>query len=160
MHRPVLLLFVGLCLVARPEAAPVPKPDPSTYNLCAGCHGPEGRGMDVGDLKLAASLVDSEILRGDPEFLALVVLKGIAKEDDKYLEHMVPQELALDDATLAAVLTYVRDAFGDKAPPVPVATVTATRAKYKDIPDSITRAKLKELIDAKARESRPKDTTP
>lgn len=146
-------VLAALCLLLSPrcgaEAGAIPKPDPSSYNLCAGCHGLDGTGMKVGDLKLAPSLLESPIVKGDPEWFALVVLKGITKESDAHLEFMVPQELSLDDTQLATVLNFVRSEYGGKAAPVSVERIAAIRSKYKDMTDSITRAKLAELAKAK-----------
>ena len=78
--------------------------------------------------------------------MALAVLKGIKKEGDDYMVPMAPLEVAFaDDAKLAAVLTYVRKTFGDKAGPVKAEDVAKYRAKWKDQKEPVTRAKLQEL---------------
>lgn len=148
MKSIVCLPLVLLALNLRAETAAVPKPDATSIALCSACHGPDGTGLNVGTMKMAAPLPGSAIVKGNPDILGLVVLKGIAKEDAKYVGIMAPLEAALDDAKLAAALTYVREVYGDKASPVTVEQAAAIRAKYKDIKAPVTRAKLAELSAA------------
>ncbi len=147
--KPIICLpLVLFALHLRAESAAVPKPDASSYALCSACHGVDGMGLNIGTMKMAAPLPGSAIVKGNPDLLGLVVLKGIAKEDAKYVGVMAPLEAALDDAKLAATLTYVREVYGDKASPVTVEQAAAMRAKYADIKTPITRAKLAELSAA------------
>ena len=82
-----------------------------TYSACVACHGPDGKGVKTGPLVMAPSLHDSDIVKGDTQALALVVLKGIKKENADYVQQMLALQEALDDKALAAVITYVRHTF-------------------------------------------------
>jgi mono/diheme cytochrome c family protein len=137
--------------------APVAAIDPAvmalgkaSYATCAACHGPDGSGLKVGPALMAPSLVGSELLLGDPSKSLLVILKGIAKEDMKYMGMMAPLGAALDDQKLAAVLTYVRNEWGNSAPAVTVEQAAAARAKYDPIaaPAGIKRAEIDQVVAA------------
>lgn len=122
----------------------------ASYATCAACHGPDGSGLKVGPALMAPSLVGSELLLGDPSKPLLVVLKGIAKEDMKFMGMMAPLGAALDDQKLAAVLTYVRNEWGNSAPAVTVEQAAAARAKYDPIaaPAGIKRAEIDQVVAA------------
>jgi len=71
------------------------------------------------------SLVGSPTLLGDPQALALWVIKGqrpVSMPAGRYSTHM-PQFGWLTAADAAALFTYLRSHFGNSAPPVDVATV-------------------------------------
>ena len=53
--------------------------------------------------------------------------------------------LPLPDEQLAAVMTYVRSNFGNKAAAVTAEQVKAAKEKTKDLPTPLTRAKIEEL---------------
>lgn len=93
------------------------------YALCAGCHQTNGQGMNG----LAPALVGSMRVIGSAEVAAAIVLKG--KEGAGLA--MPPLE-SLDDDAIAAVLTYVRRAWGHTAAPVTVAEIAATRSLVND----------------------------
>lgn len=119
------------------------------YATCMACHGADGKGIAAGPSKMAPAFVESRIVNGDPSILALVVLKGVAKEGQDYLGMMTPMEGAIPtDDKLAAILTYIRGSFGNKSAPVSAAEAKMFRDKWKEIKASVTRAKLKELNDA------------
>jgi len=122
----------------------------ASYATCAACHGPDGSGLKVGPALMAPSLVGSELLLGDPSKSLLVVLKGIAKEDMKFMGMMAPLGAALDDQKLAAVLTYVRNEWGNSAPAVTVEQAAAARAKYDPIaaPAGVKRAEIDQVVAA------------
>ena len=98
---------------------------------------------------MAPALIDSKVALGDPSIMALVVLKGIQKEGTEYLGMMAPLGAALDDEKLAAVLTYVRGSFGNKAAAVTKEDAAKYREQWKDITAPVTRAKLAELATKK-----------
>ena len=84
-----------------------------TYQTCVACHGPDGKGMKAGEVSLAPSLHDSEFIKGNnPELLTAVILKGILKQDNKYLQAMLPLEHALNDEQIAALIAYATKEFG------------------------------------------------
>lgn len=144
MKRLLTPLFLGLAVVglhADDNAA-----GKAAYATCQVCHGADGTGTPAGAKKMGASLAGSKIALGDPSVMALVVMKGIKKEGDTYLLPMAPLEATLkDDAKFAAVLTYVRQSFGNKASAVTAADVAGYRTKWKEQKEPVTRAKLEEL---------------
>ncbi|MDF1858571.1 MAG: cytochrome c [Verrucomicrobiales bacterium] len=122
----------------------------TSYATCAACHGPDGTGLKAGPMLMAPSLVGSELLLGDPDESLLVVLKGIAKENMDYMGMMAALAAGLDDEKLAAVLTYTRNTWGNKAPAVTKEQAAAARAKFADVsaPAGVKRAEIKKLVEA------------
>ena len=83
---------------------------------CAACHQPDGRGRP----NVANSLVGSKWVLGRAGLTARIVLNG------KEGQMMMPP-VALTDEQAAAVLTYVRRAWGNTASPVSVPLVREVR---------------------------------
>jgi mono/diheme cytochrome c family protein len=83
---------------------------------CAACHQPDGRGRP----NVANSLVGSKWVLGRAGLTARIVLNG------KEGQMMMPP-VALTDEQAAAVLTYVRRAWGHTASPVSVPLVREVR---------------------------------
>ncbi len=123
------------------------QPDASTYITCQACHGADGKGLQLGpNLKMAPSLIGSELVTGKPELLALIILKGIQKEGAAYAGLMAGMEaMFTDDQKLADVMTYVRTGFGNTAEPVTAEQAKSYREQWADIKAPVTRAKLSEL---------------
>lgn len=117
----------------------------ASYMMCAACHGMDAKGVQAGPSKMAPSLIDSKVALGDPSVMALVILNGIQKEGTEYLMMMAPLGAALDDEKLAAVMTYVRGSFGNKAPAITVEDAKKYREQWKDLKAPLTRAKIAEL---------------
>lgn len=119
------------------SAAPSPEQmalGQTTYMMCAACHGPDGQGLQTGPQKMAPSFVGSKLLLGKPEASLAAVLKGIAKKPDSpYLGQMAALGAGLDDEKLAAVLTYVRNSFGNQASAVTAEDAAAAREKYASV---------------------------
>jgi len=88
-------------------------------NVCAGCHQPDGRGLD----RLAPSLVGSPFALAPAEIPIRILMNG--KEGATGL--MPPVGGSLNDDQIASVLTYVRREWGQSADPVDTAAVTAVR---------------------------------
>jgi mono/diheme cytochrome c family protein len=122
----------------------------TTFGTCSACHGMDGTGLKVGPMLMAPSLAGSEIVTGDPNRLALVILKGIKKEDAKFMGVMTPLGAMLDDEKLAAVMTYTRASFGNKASPVTVAEAKKAKDSFASItdPTGVSRAKIDEITAA------------
>lgn len=139
------VLCIGLLALSSTSFAQDPAADmgKTMFMVCMACHGLDGTGMKAGDKVMAPTLVGSKIALGDPELFTAVVTKGIKKEDEKYLQMMAP--LPLPDEQLAAVMTYVRSNFGNKAEAVTAEQVKAAKEKTKDLPSPLTRAKIEEL---------------
>ena len=93
-------------------------------SVCAGCHQPDGRGME----KMAPSLVETRYTSGaDASAAARILLAG--KEGPIGL--MPPLGGALNDDQIAAVLTYVRREWGNSGTPVSVEDVREVRGLTK-----------------------------
>ncbi|SHI71097.1 Cytochrome c [Rubritalea squalenifaciens DSM 18772] len=124
----------------------------TAYQTCMACHGADGKGMKAGPNTMAPSLAGSKLVNGNPELLAKIILKGIHKEDQKYMMVMAPLEAAYaDDQKLADVINYVRNSFGNKNEK----KVTAEDAKKyreaaKDIKAPLKRADLEKAAAKKA----------
>lgn len=118
----------------------------AAYVTCSACHGADGKGLPVGDKKMAPSLAGSKVVTGDPSVLALAILKGIKKEGAEYIGIMAPLEAVYgDDQKLADVMTFVRQSFDNKAEAVTKEDAAKYRAQWKDVKEPVTRAKLEEL---------------
>jgi len=156
MHK-LLLSFVvtaGFSMSAsadEAETAKLMETGKASFMLCAACHGMDAKGVQAGPSKMAPALIESKIATGDPSIMALVVLNGIQKEGTEYMMAMAPLGAALDDDKLAAVMTYVRGSFGNKAPAVTAADAKKYREQWKDVKAPVTRAKIAELTAAAAK---------
>lgn len=97
------------------------------FDVCAACHGFDGRGLQGQAPPLAASPIAT-----GPESRALRVLlhglRGPIVRDGIEYDAEMPAAPFDSDEDLAAVLTYVRRAFGNTADPVEPAAVGAVRA--------------------------------
>ena len=136
------LLGAGRVMAQDPSPAELGK---LLFMICTQCHGADAKGQDVGGQKMAPPLAGSPIANGKPDVFALVVMKGIQKEDTKWQGVMAPLEASLDDEKMAAVMTYVRSSFGNTSAPVSAADLKSFREKWKDIKAPVTRAKIAEL---------------
>lgn len=104
---------------------------------CMTCHQKDGNGLPPAFPPLSGS----EWLQGSDERLIKIVLNGLAgpievKQKAYSPETGTPPMPALrellSDREIAAVLVYVRNAFGNRLPIVPEATVAKVRAQTKD----------------------------
>ncbi len=112
---------------------------------CGTCHQPDGKGLvDSGFPPLAGT----KWAVGDEVRLIKLTLKGlmgpIEVKGKAYAGHvpMTPFEGLLKDEEIAAVLTYVRNSFGNKASVVTPEAVKAVRASVKSRPGFYTPAEL------------------
>ena len=98
---------------------------------CSGCHGNDGGGLN----RFAPPLRGSEWVVGDEKRLALIVLHGIEgplevagkRYGEPEILPVMPGHSTLDDGTLAAILTYIRNEWGNQAPAVSRRTVGTVR---------------------------------
>jgi mono/diheme cytochrome c family protein len=88
---------------------------------CAPCHQTDGSGM----ARLAAPLRNSRWVLGREDLLARIVLNGLKGE------LLMPPMGTLDDQQLAAILTYIRRAWGHEAGPVSPEILEGVRARSK-----------------------------
>ena len=102
---------------------------------CAPCHQSDGSGM----ARLAAPLRNSKWVLGREDLLARIVLNGLKGE------LLMPAMGTLGDQQLAAILTYIRAAWGHDAAPVSPETVARIRAASKGRQTPWTAAELSTL---------------
>ena len=114
---------------------------------CATCHQPDGQGLpDVGFPPLAGT----KWAQGDPERLIKLTLNGLMgpiEVNGKSYPGIIPMTSfggLLKDDELAAVLTYVRNAFGNQASPIRPNQVAKVRESIKDRPGLFSPAELLE----------------
>jgi transcriptional activator of cad operon len=109
---------------ASPVAAGAPEAGARIYDgNCVACHQQNGRGIPG----VYPSLAGSPVVLGDPKTFALWVIKGqrdVSMPAGKYATAM-PQFGWMKAADAAALLTYLRSNFGNAAPPVPAANLSA-----------------------------------
>jgi mono/diheme cytochrome c family protein len=106
----------------------------TAFMTCAACHGPDGKGLAVGPQKMAPSFEGSELLLGSPEGAIAAVVKGIVKQPtSQYLGQMMALGAGMDDKTIADVLTYCRNSFGNSASAITADQVAEVRKKYASV---------------------------
>lgn len=105
---------------------------------CETCHQPNGKGLTASGFP---PLAETKWVQGDPERLIKLVLKGlqgpIEVKGEQYPGQvpMTPFGGMLDDEEVAAVLTFVRNSFGNSASAVSPEKVKEIRAMIKDRSD-------------------------
>ncbi|MEX2230840.1 MAG: c-type cytochrome [Cyclobacteriaceae bacterium] len=88
-------------------------------STCSACHGNDGEGLN----RFAPPLKGSEWVLGDEKRLALIVLHGIEgplevrgkRYDKPEILPVMPGHSTLDDGTVASILTYIRNEWGNQA---------------------------------------------
>ncbi|MBK8097468.1 MAG: discoidin domain-containing protein [Planctomycetes bacterium] len=100
--------------------------------LCIACHGADGRGTVAGALRLAPPLSGSRWLLHSDEAAARILLHGMTGAIDgvTYPGNLMAPQGANNDAWIADVLTFVRNAFGNAGAPMAVAEVARVRAAH------------------------------
>lgn len=129
-----LLTFVGVPIVRADAAADAQiTKGKSLYQNCVACHQPTGLGVAA----VFPPLAGSEVVNGSEEHLIRILLHGLAGKVTVnqviYNGNMPAFGLGLgfnwSDEKVAAVLTYVRQAWTNKSGPITKAQVTAIRIK-------------------------------
>jgi mono/diheme cytochrome c family protein/glucose/arabinose dehydrogenase len=100
-------------------------------STCAGCHGTDGAGLN----RFAPPLIGSEWVLGDTKRLSLIVLHGMEGPvdvagkmyDAPEILPVMPAHSTMDDGALTAILTYIRNEWGNNAGAVDRRTVGTTR---------------------------------
>jgi mono/diheme cytochrome c family protein len=116
----------------RARGAEQPKTGQQIYSTtCAACHQPNGEGNG----ETYPPLAGSEWVTGSDARLARIILHGLTGEVEvagqTYSGMMPPWKDILKDEEIAAVATYIRSTWGNKAPAVTAATVTAVRKMHE-----------------------------
>ena len=124
--------------------------------ICMACHQPTGAGLPP----VFPPITKSPYVSGSAERLASIILKGNAGpftiEGKPYNNIMPAQELMMDDAKIASIMTYVRANFGNSAPAVTPEVVAAARKKYADRKTPWTQPELDAWKDDAAAPAPPK----
>lgn len=101
--------------------------------LCSTCHGPDGKGLAVGDAAVAAPpFVGSKRVDGDKVAMILIMMNGLSGPVDgkSYPDVMAPFGATNNDEWVASVLSYIRYNYGkNKTPVVDVESVKQVRAQ-------------------------------
>jgi len=95
-------------------------------SVCRSCHQADGRGQPG----TAPTLVGSEWVLGPEERLARILLHGMTgpiEVDGVEFDADMPRSPLAEDEQIAAILTYVRRAWGNDADPVDAAAVARVR---------------------------------
>jgi mono/diheme cytochrome c family protein/glucose/arabinose dehydrogenase len=98
--------------------------------VCFACHGDDGRGTPAPGLgTLAPPLASSPRVLGHPDYVIKALLHGLSGPINgaAYPDVMVPMGQN-NDAWVAAIASYVRNAFGNRATPIAPADVARVRA--------------------------------
>ncbi len=111
--------------------------------VCIACHQPTGAGLPP----VFPTLINTEYVNGSAERMAAIVLKGvmgpITVNGAAFNNIMPPQEAMLTDEKIAAVITYVRASFGNKAAAVKPEVVAEARKKFMSKATMWSEAELK-----------------
>jgi mono/diheme cytochrome c family protein len=102
----------------------------------------------MGQEGLAPPLVGSEWAQGSEQRVVRIVLNGLhgpIKVKDLTFELDMPALGALDDEQIATVLTYVRNEWGNSAPPVSTNIVKQIRELTNERADAWTAEELLEI---------------
>jgi putative membrane-bound dehydrogenase-like protein len=142
---------------------------------CIACHADDGKGTPAPEgegLTLAPPLKGSARLLADKSVPIHIVLKGLvgAHADGKTYPNEMATFAWFDDDTLAQLLTYARNDWGNKAPPVDVKDVRELRKTLESRTTPYTFAEISEILakatppakkdDKKAEEKKPAEAKP
>ncbi|HZE12452.1 MAG TPA: cytochrome c [Chthoniobacterales bacterium] len=112
---------------------------------CAVCHQPDGNGAAAQGYP---PLAGSEYTNGGSRRMGMIVLKGLqgpvtVKGQSFGSAVMQPWDKTLTDAKIADVMTYVRQAWGNKGSAVSAAQITGLRKELASHPESFVEADIK-----------------
>lgn len=119
--------IAGSWFVAACSFAAEPAPGQLLYNKhCLACHQADGGGVP----NMQPAIIGGTWVKGDARALALFVLSGgfdSASRKESDVGNVMPPFRQLADDELAAILTFIRQKFGDGSPPVSAADVAEAR---------------------------------
>jgi mono/diheme cytochrome c family protein len=137
---------IATYLKSLPGQRPAPAPIPSTApempaggaiyrDQCSACHGLDGKGVD----RLFPAVANSSLARADdPTSVIRIVLRGarsVSTAKEPTAAGMPSYGWQLNDSEVAAVLTYIRNSWGNASPavsPNEVARLRSSLAKRSD----------------------------
>ncbi|MFZ9879796.1 MAG: DUF7133 domain-containing protein [Phycisphaerales bacterium] len=111
------------------------------YSNCMSCHQANGRGLPP----VYPPLRGSEIVHGDAAVLVKILMYGLEgriKVDGQEYNQVMPAAPVRTDEEIAAVLSYVRSAWGNSGAPVDAAFVAKIREETKGRTRSFTAKEL------------------
>jgi len=113
---------------------------------CQACHQASGQGL----VNQFPPLAGSEWVTGSEDRLVLIILHGIVGEieveGESFNGAMPTWGPTFADGDVAAVATYVRNAWGNKAAPVSTATVTRLRLAFASRKTPWTAGELQQAL--------------
>lgn len=125
------LVIVCISLNAQtPSKAAMDKGKELYTQYCLTCHQPDGEGVP----NLNPPLIKTSYTIGDKTKLITWVLSGTTDKkeiDGQFYSNNMPPQNYLKDEEISAVLTYIRNSFGNKASAVSAAEVKKVRATVK-----------------------------
>jgi len=146
--------------VVLPKKNPLSEEDRKVFALgrqhylttCAGCHGTDGAGMN----RFAPPLIGSQWVLGDEKRLSLILLHGMEGPvdvmgkiyDSPEILPVMPAHSTMDDGSLTAILTYIRNEWGNDAGAINRRTVSTTRLTSQGRVVPWTAKELDEHIEA------------
>ncbi|MEO7317380.1 MAG: cytochrome c, partial [Chthoniobacteraceae bacterium] len=114
---------------------------------CQACHTANGAGQPG----LIPPVAGSEWVKGNEKRITMILLKGlmgpVKVNNATYNGVMPPWEGSLNDKKIAAVLTYIRQEWGNKAGAITPAQVTAARKEFSAKKVSWSEAELLQIPD-------------
>ena len=125
-----LVVLVLICASVSVVAQSIADRGKEVYDQnCLACHQIDGGGVPM----LTPSLVNAEWVQGDKVRLINVVLKGLqgVEINGEIYDNPMPPLTHLSDEDIAAVLTYIRGNFSNKAGPIKKEEVAAARKAIK-----------------------------
>ena len=125
----VLVLAASARLFAQPAKSESAKGDAVYRQACATCHMADGSG--VAHLQPSIDGGNRVVVGGAKTLIALLLhgpQEALPADRERYSNEM-PKFDTLSDDEIAAVLTYIRSSFGNKAPAITPRQVAAARAK-------------------------------
>ncbi|CAG4992373.1 hypothetical protein DYBT9275_00949 [Dyadobacter sp. CECT 9275] len=99
--------------------------------LCATCHGSDGKGLQLGETGMAAPpLAGSPRVRGEKRILIKILLSGLTGPvDGKTYPGIMPEMQRNDDDWIAAVASYIRTNLGNNSSVITTEELIAIKAK-------------------------------
>lgn len=117
------------------------------YTTCAACHGAQGQGVSG----VGPSLAGSEWAQSDPEAVVRILLHGfeggVAERPRQAVKiaGVMPAHGFLSDEELASILTFVRQSWGNEAPPITPEEVARIREAAGERTDTWSPDELRAL---------------
>ena len=114
--------------------------------------------------RMAPPLVGSEWVLGDEKRLALVILHGLEgavevagrKYDAPDILPVMPSHSTMDDGAIRAVMTYIRNEWGNQAPAIQPRLVGKTRHTSQGRVQPWTPAELNDYIEKNPEAAEPR----